>query len=133
MSPHALIFSMVAFGLVSTDAGADELWHKDEPGHRESIGEEGTAQTPQQIDFLNCLLREHLNAEFVEACAIFKENERRFVECRYYPDTYEEVPSREIADYQNNVIAICSTEHLSKADPGSGNLLKDIWSRLFGE
>lgn len=114
MNPRTLIFSMVVFGLASIDAVGDEFWHQDEPGHRESIGEEGTAQTPQQIDFLNCLFREHLNAEFVEACAIFKENKRRFVECRYYPNTYEEVPSQEIAVYQNNVIAVCSTEKLSK-------------------
>ena len=116
MNPYALIITMAAFGLASADTRGDQLWHKDEPGHRESIGEEGTAQTPQQIAFLNCLLREHLDAEFVEACAIFKENERRFVECRYYPDTYDKVPSREIEAYQNNVIAVCSTEHLSKSD-----------------
>lgn len=116
--------------LVVTAAMAGEFRREDEPGYRQSIGNEDSPQTQEQMDFLNCSLRENLRSEFVEACAIFKEVGRRHLECRYFPGTYEDVPRVEIIKQREAVVNTCA-ETLSNSR--SGNAFTQFWSKLFGE
>jgi len=110
---------------------AGEFRRDDEPGYRQSVGNEDTPQTQEQMDFLNCSLRENLRSKFVEACAIFKQSGRRYLECRYYPGTYENVQRAEITNQRENVVNICSAETLIETN--SRGTFSDFWSNLFGE
>lgn len=129
ITPNASVIFILCF--LAAPALASEFLKDEEPGHRGSFGDPNTKWTPELDDYTNCSLREYLKIGFVEACAIFKENGRRYLECRYYPGTYENVPSAEITKQQEAIVNICGPETLSNTK--AGGAFSNFWSKLFGE
>ena len=129
ITPNASAIFVLCF--LTAPALAGEFLKDEEPGHRGSFGDPNTQWKPELDDYTNCSLREYLKIDFVEACAIFKENGRRYLECRYYPGTYENVPSTEITKLQEAVVNTCSAETLSSGE--SGNIFVQFSSGLFDE
>ena len=109
MTGRNLSILLVVSSLI-TPSFADDFRHLDEPGIRRGFDDEDAVWTAEKTVFLNCSLREFLNTEYVEACAIFKEDGQRHLECRFQPNTYEDYSGEELSYRRNSIAELCARE-----------------------
>ncbi len=86
---------------------SDDFRAPDEPGFRISTSDEDGKQSPQEHAFLNCMMRGYLDLDYVEACAIFKGEAKRVLECRYETGTYEAYPLAERSKEEDRILISC--------------------------
>lgn len=95
---------------------SDDFRATDAPGFRLSTSDEDGKQSSEEYAFLHCMMRDYLDLDYVEACAIFKDEEERILECRYEIGTYEAYPLTERSKQEDRILILCGDESLHEAE-----------------
>lgn len=128
-----LPFFVLLFVTLSATSESHDFREDEEPGYEISIGKNGEEQTQEQFDFLNCTISEYMKLDYVEACAIFKSNGGRYVDCRHEPDTYEKFSDDELSDDRDTISNTCAKKAFGTDQSSFGKFFSDLWASIFGE
>lgn len=105
------LYTILIFGcLTCSKVTGHEFRAPEEPGFQLSGTDEESDQTDEDWSFYNCASREALKLQYVEACAIFKDNGKRHLDCRHKADLYDQISQEQRAEDRANIVSLCGEE-----------------------